>query len=80
MKELLICFAATAFSFAIFGSAFAQTIEISLDQNVSQSSEEFLGLNLRPEIREIVKEIEHESEREIYRKFVELDDFMLGSS
>ncbi len=76
----MICFAAIAFLLAGSRSVFAQIIEDTPDQNVSQTSEEFLGLELRPEIRDIVKEIERKSGKEIYRLFVDLDEFVLGSS
>jgi hypothetical protein len=63
-----------------FSDASGQVIESDSDQQIEQRPEEFLGLNLRPEIRAIVNEIERISGRDIYSKFIDLDAFVLGSS
>ncbi len=46
----------------------------------AQSSDEFLGIKLRPEVRAMVKEIEKKTGEEVYAEFVAQKDFLLGSS
>lgn len=46
----------------------------------AQNSELFLGIKLRPEIRTMVVEIEQKTGRRILARFIEEQDFTLGSS
>jgi len=46
----------------------------------AQSSNDFLGIKLRPEIQKIVKEIERQAGEKIYAEFVRQEDFQFGSS
>ncbi len=46
----------------------------------SSEPDTFLGLDLRPEIRSIVREIEQKSKRRISAQFAQLDTFQLGIS
>lgn len=46
----------------------------------AQSSNDFLGIKLRPEIQTIVKEIERQAGEKIYAEFVRQEDYQLGSS
>lgn len=80
MRSLFINFSALVLLLIISNNINAQIIENSSDQIVERTSGDFLGLKLRPEIRAIVKEIEQKSGKEIYKKFIELDEFVFGSS
>ena len=46
----------------------------------AQSSNDFLGIKLRPEIQTIIKEVERQAGEKIYAEFVRQEDFQLGSS
>ncbi len=46
----------------------------------AQKSEDFLGIKLRPEVRAMVIEIEQKTGRKILSRFIEQQDFALGSS
>lgn len=46
----------------------------------AQTSEDFLGITLRPEVQAIIKEIEQKTGKKILARFVEQQDFALGSS
>lgn len=46
----------------------------------AQSSDEFFGIKIRPEIRVIINEIERKTGEDIYIEFVRQEDYMLGSS
>jgi len=46
----------------------------------AQSSKDFLGIKLRPEIQTIFKDIERQAGEKIYAEFVSQEDFQLGSS
>ncbi len=46
----------------------------------AQSSKDFLGIKLRPEIQTIVKDIERQASEKIYAEFVREEDYQLGSS
>lgn len=48
--------------------------------NYSQPPDEFLGIRLRPEIKEIVKEIETKTGKKIRSEFIEQTDSLLASS
>jgi len=63
-KQLTIIFAIFSFSANLF----------------AQSSGDFLGIKLRPEVQAIVKEIERKTGEEIYSEFIQQKDYMLGSS
>ncbi len=62
------------------GNISAQIIENDSDQKTEQNPDKFLGLKLRPQVQAIVKEIEQKSGRKVFRQFIEMNDFMLGSS
>ncbi len=53
---------------------------LSIVNICAQTSEDFLGIKLRPEIRAIVKEIEQKSGKKILARFIEQQEFVLGSS
>ena len=46
----------------------------------AQSSSDFLGIRLRPEVQQIIKEIEQKSVKKVYGEFVQQQEFMFGSS
>ncbi len=80
MKQKLIGFLFLILFVFIFTDASAQVVENDADQQIEETSDDFLGLELRPEIRAIVTEIEQKTGKEIYRRFIDMDEFVLGSS
>lgn len=80
MNRKLLVFLLLILFAVIFNNANAQVVVIDPDQRVEQNSDDFLGLRLRPEIRAIVKEIEQKWRKEIFKRFIDMDQFMLGSS
>ena len=80
MKKLLIFCSVLIFLTTIFGNAFAQVIEADSDDRTERTSGDFLGVQLRPEIRAMVAEIERKTGVNIYAEFVRQGKFMLGAS
>ena len=80
MRRFFISFATIVFLLALFGVAYSQVVETDAERNFGQISGDFLGVKLRPEVQEIVKEIERKTDSKIYARFGELEAFMLGAS
>ncbi len=80
MKRFSICCSVLIFLTTFFGNAFAQVIEADSDDRSEQTSGNFLGVKLRPEIRAMVFEIERKMGVKIYAEFVRQGEFMLGAS
>lgn len=76
----ILIFAAHILLPALSGGAFAQAVRNTSDERYEKSSNDFLGVKLRPEVQEMVKEIERKTGSKIYARFGELEAFMLGAS
>lgn len=55
-------------------------LSVFVFQSFAQNRNEFLGLNLRPEARAIIKEIEDKTGKKIYVDFVQQENYTIGSS
>ena len=60
------------FAVLLFGLAVCNTS--------AQSADKFLGIKLRPDVREIVREIENKTGKRIHSEFVRQEEFLLASS
>ncbi len=80
MKQVITIFAVLILSTLFFDNASAQIGENSSSQTVEQTSNEFLGIKMRPEIQAIINEIERKAGVKIRAEFIRQKQFTLGSS